>query len=174
MLDYIVDGFKAGCAALGALCGWFFGEPDGFYSSLIAFTIMDYITGLFAAATRRELCSKIGFHGITKKFTIFILVGVANVLDTQLLRHGAALRLAVIFFYMANEGLSIMENAAEIGLPVPAKLKDMLKQIHSQAHEAAAKSTDAPEKNWGLLLAPEKPKDAAQKQTNPDGGHFHF
>ena len=139
MLETIIEEMELLCAGLGMLVGWFFGGFDGFYGALIAFAAIDYLTGLFAAAVRKELSSDVGFHGIAKKLTIFCLVGVANVLDTQLLGQGAALRLAVIFFYLANEGLSIMENAAEIGLPVPGKLKDMLMQIHRRS-----RSQDAP------------------------------
>lgn len=138
MVETLIEEIEFAFAGVGMLFGWFFGGFDGFYGALVAFAVMDYVTGLFAAATRRELSSAVGFHGIAKKITIFILVGVANVLDTQLLGQGAALRLAVIFFYLANEGLSIMENAAEIGLPVPGKLKDLLLQIHRKSREENA------------------------------------
>lgn len=116
-------------AAVGGFVGWFFGGFDGFLYALVIFVVMDYITGLLAAGVRKELNSEVGFKGIAKKVTIFILVGIANVIDTQVIQNGAAIRTAVIFFFLSNEGLSVLENAGVIGLPIPEKLKAMLEQL---------------------------------------------
>ena len=116
-------------AALGGFLGWFFGGFDGFLYALIIFVVMDYFTGILAAGVRRELSSEVGFKGIAKKVCIFVLVGIANIVDTQVIMNGSAIRTAVIFFYLSNEGLSVLENAAVIGLPIPEKLKAMLIQL---------------------------------------------
>ena len=121
-------------AALGGFLGWFFGGFDGFLYALIIFVVTDYFTGILAAGIRKELSSEVGFKGIAKKVCIFLLVGVANVIDTQVLQNGAAIRTAVIFFYLSNEGLSILENSAVIGIPIPEKLKDMLIQLTNEKH----------------------------------------
>ena len=123
---YVIDTSTAG---IGALIGWFIGDFDGFIFALIAFCFMDYITGVLAAGVQRELSSAIGFKGIAKKITIFVLVGIAHVTDKELHGHSAFLRDAVIFFYLANEGLSILENAIIIGIPIPEILKNKLLQI---------------------------------------------
>ena len=114
--------------------GWFFGGFDGFLYALIIFVVTDYFTGILAAGIRKELSSEVGFKGIAKKVCIFLLVGVAKVIDTQVLQNGAAIRTAVIFFYLSNEGLSILENSAVIGIPIPEKLKDMLIQLTNEKH----------------------------------------
>ena len=114
---------------LGGFLGWFFGGFDGFLYALIIFVVMDYFTGILAAGVRRELSSEVGFKGIAKKVCIFVLVGIANIVDTQVIMNGSAIRTAVIFFYLSNEGLSVLENSAVIGLPIPDKLKAMLIQL---------------------------------------------
>lgn len=121
-------------ASFGGLLGWFFGGLDGFMWALIAFVLVDYITGVTAAAVAHELSSEIGAKGIAKKVFEFLLVGIANVLDRQILKQGAAMRTLVIFFYVANEGLSILENCTRIGLPVPAPLKKLLKQLKDKGN----------------------------------------
>lgn len=104
--------------------------------ALLAFVAIDYITGVFCAIIDKNLSSEIGARGIFKKVIIFVLVGVAHILDTQILGssgdNGGALRTAVIFFYLSNEGVSILENAGHIGLPIPEKLKEILKQLHGR------------------------------------------
>ena len=119
----------AAFAGVGGVLGWFLGGLDGFMWALIVFVLVDYLTGVTAAAVKRELSSEIGAKGIAKKVFEFLLVGIANVLDKQILQQGAALRTLVIFFYVANEGLSILENCTKIGLPVPKFLKKLLKQL---------------------------------------------
>ena len=97
--------------------------------STFIFVVMDYFTGILAAGVRCELSSEVGFKGIAKKVCIFVLVGIANIVDTQVIMNGSAIRTAVIFFYLSNEGLSVLENSAVIGLPIPDKLKAMLIQL---------------------------------------------
>ena len=115
--------------AIGGFLGYFLGGMDGFLYALIAFVVIDYITGLMVAAIQKKVSSEVGFKGICKKVLIFILVGVANIVDRQIIGNGSAIRTAVIFFYLSNEGISILENTALIGLPVPQKLKDVLAQL---------------------------------------------
>lgn len=92
-----------------------------------------YITGVMCAAADKELSSEVGFKGIAKKVLIFLLVGIANILDVQVIGSGSVLRTAVIFFYISNEGVSLLENAGHLGLPIPEKLKDILAQLHDRA-----------------------------------------
>ena len=119
-------------AALGGGLGWFFGEMDGFFYALIAFVVIDYLTGVMCAILDKTLSSNVGFRGIFRKVLIFVMVGIGHVIDTQLIGSGDALRTAVIFFYISNEGVSLLENAAHVGLPVPEKLKDVLAQLHDR------------------------------------------
>ena len=119
-------------AAIGGGLGWFFGELDGFFYALIAFVVIDYLTGVMCAILDKTLSSNVGFRGIFRKVLIFVMVGIGHVIDTQLIGNGDALRTAVIFFYISNEGVSLLENAAHVGLPVPEKLKDVLAQLHSR------------------------------------------
>ena len=109
--------------------GWFWGGFDGFMYALMVFIIIDYITGLMLAILERKLSSEVGFRGIFKKVLILTFVGVGHILDQYVLINGNAIRTAVIFFYLSNEGISILENTSKIGLPVPKKLKGVLKQL---------------------------------------------
>lgn len=122
-------------AALGGWLGWLLGGLDGFLYALIIFVIVDYITGIMVAIINRELSSEIGARGIFKKILIFILVGIAHIIDSRLIGEGSVIRTAVIFFYLSNEGISIMENASRIGLPIPQKLKDVLAQLHGKGED---------------------------------------
>ena len=122
-------------AIVSAIAHYYFGEIDGLMQALVSLTICDYITGVIVAGLRRELSSSIGFNGIAKKITIFIVVGLGHVIDRELLGGTALLRDAVLFFYLANEGLSILENAISIGLPVPDVIKDKLLAFHDQSKE---------------------------------------
>lgn len=124
--------------AAGGALGWFFGGLDGFLYALIAFVAADYVTGVLCAIVNKQLSSEVGFKGIFKKVLIFILVGIAHIIDTQLIGQGAVLRTAVIFFYCSNEGVSILENATRLGLPVPAKLKAVLEQLKDKGGKADA------------------------------------
>lgn len=120
-------------AAMGGWLGWFLGGLDGFLYALIIFVIVDYITGIMVAIINKELSSEIGARGIFKKILIFILVGIAHIIDSRLIGEGSVIRTAVIFFYLSNEGISIIENSTRIGLPVPQKLKDVLAQLHGKS-----------------------------------------
>ena len=122
-------------AAVGGWLGYFLGGCDGLVYALILFVAADYITGVMCAAVDKRLSSEIGFKGICKKVLIFVLVGLANILDVQIIGTGSVLRTAVIFFYISNEGVSLLENAAHLGLPVPEKLKNILQQLHNRAEE---------------------------------------
>ena len=122
-------------AAIGGWLGWFLGGWDGLLYALVAFVVVDYITGVMCAVADKELSSEVGFRGIAKKVLIFLLVGVANIIDVQVIGSGSVLRTAVIFFYLSNEGVSLLENAAHLGLPVPEKLKDILRQLHDRAED---------------------------------------
>lgn len=119
-------------ATIGGYIGWFLGGIDGFMYALISFVVVDYVTGLMVAVLERKLSSAVGFRGIFKKVLIFTFVGIANIIDTYLIKNGSAIRTAVIFFYVSNEGISIIENAAKIGLPIPEKLKQILAQLNKE------------------------------------------
>ena len=122
-------------SAVGGWLGYFLGGCDGLVYALILFVAADYVTGVMCAAVDKRLSSEIGFKGICKKVLIFVLVGLANILDVQIIGTGSVLRTAVIFFYISNEGVSLLENAAHLGLPVPEKLKDILQQLHNRIEE---------------------------------------
>lgn len=120
---------------VGGWLGWFLGGCDGLIYALIAFVVIDYITGVMCAVVNKQLSSEVGFRGIFRKVLIFMLVGVANIIDHQLIGDGSVLRTAVIFFYLSNEGISIIENAGNLGLPIPHKLKDILEQLKEKEDE---------------------------------------
>lgn len=120
-------------AAVGGWLGYFLGGCDGLLYALLAFVAIDYITGVMCAIADKTLSSEVGFKGICRKVLIFLLVGIANVLDVQVIGTGSVLRTAVIFFYISNEGVSLLENAAHLGLPVPEKIKIVLEQLHDRA-----------------------------------------
>ena len=128
-------------AIVGGWLGYFLGGMDGLLIALLVFMVLDYITGIMCAIIDKKLSSAVGFKGICKKVFILMLVGVANVVDIHVVGTGSALRGAVICFYLSNEGLSLLENAAHIGLPVPDKLKDVLSQLHGRADKSIDKNT---------------------------------
>ena len=121
--------------AVGGWLGWFLGGCDGLLYALIAFVAIDYITGVMCAINDHSLSSEVGFRGICRKVLIFLLDGSANILDVNVIGTGSVLRTAVIFFYISNEGVSLMENAAHLGLPVPEKIKVVLEQLHDRAED---------------------------------------
>ena len=121
--------------AVGGWLGWFLGGCDGLLYALLAFVVLDYITGIMCAIVDHKLSSEIGFRGIFRKVLIFALVGIGHILDTQVIGSGSVLRTAVIFFYISNEGVSLVENAAHLGLPIPEKLKAVLEQLHDRAEK---------------------------------------
>ena len=120
-------------SAVGGWLGYFLGGCDGLLYALIAFVVIDYITGVMCAIINKQLSSEVGFKGIFRKVLIFLLVGIANIIDVQVIGTGAVLRTAVIFFYISNEGVSLLENAGHLGLPIPEKIKTVLEQLHDRA-----------------------------------------
>lgn len=135
-------GIQIAFSTLGGFIGWFLGGTDGFLYALIAFVVIDYATGVMCAIADRSLSSEIGFKGICRKVLIFTLVGIGNILDTYVLGQAEVLRTAVIFFYLSNEGVSLLENAAHLGLPIPGKLKNVLGQLHDRSNEEDKKHDD--------------------------------
>lgn len=118
---------------IGGWLGYFLGGWDGLLYALIAFVVIDYIIGVMCAISDRTLSSEVGFKGICRKVLIFLLVGIAHILDVNVIGSGGVLRTAVIFFYISNEGVSLLENAAHLGLPVPEKIKVVLEQLHDRS-----------------------------------------
>ena len=131
-MKQIWSGIQLAFTAVGGFLGWFLGGVDGFLYALIAFTVIDYITGVMCAVTDKKLSSSVGFKGICRKVLIFTLVGIGNIVDVYVLGQGGVLRTAIIFFYLSNEGVSILENSAHLGLPIPEKLKEVLEQLHER------------------------------------------
>ena len=121
--------------AVGGWLGWFLGGCDGLLYALIAFVVIDYITGVMCSITDHTLSSEVGFRGICRKVLIFLLVGIANILDVNVIGTGSVLRTAVIFFYISNEGVSLLENAAHLGLPLPEAIKTVLEQLHDRSED---------------------------------------
>ena len=128
----VIDTLQLIFTVIGGFIGWYLGGVDGLVYALVAFVVIDYITGLMLAVIERKVSSKIGFKGIFKKILIFIFVGIGNIVDLHIIKNGSAIRTAVIFFYLSNEGLSIIENATRIGLPVPEKLKAVFTELKKE------------------------------------------
>ena len=122
-------------AAIGGWLGYFLGGCDGLLYALIAFVVIDYLTGIMCAISDHTLSSEVGFRGICRKVLIFLLVGIAHTLDVNIIGSGSVLRTAAVFFYISNEGVSIMENAGHLGLPFPGKLMEVLEQLHDRAEK---------------------------------------
>jgi len=134
-----------GIAWVGGVVGWYFGNMGGVMYALLAFVVVDYITGIIKGIVTKKLSSSVGAKGIAKKVVLFLIVGIAHLADLFLLNDSGALRTAVVFFYISNEGLSILENAAAIGLPIPLKLNVILAKLHDNTNEhltPAPKATD--------------------------------
>ena len=129
MSKEILTTIKIMAGEFGAIIGLFLGDVDGLIIALVLFAVVDYVTGVLAGAIEHKLNSEVGFKGITKKVLLFLIVGIANVLDVYVIGSKAVTRTAVCLFYIANEGLSIIENSARIGLPIPQKLKVILEQL---------------------------------------------
>lgn len=122
-------------AGIGGWLGYFLGGCDGLLYALLAFVVIDYLTGVMCAISDHSLSSEVGFKGICRKVLIFLLVGIANILDVQVIGTGSVLRTAIIFFYISNEGISLLENAGHLGLPIPAKMKEVLEQLHDRSEK---------------------------------------
>ncbi len=131
-IDLVWTKLQIFVTALGGFLGWYLGGSDGLLITLVVFVSIDYITGVMCAISDRTLSSAVGFRGIFRKILIFALVGIGHIVDEQVIGTGGALRSAVICFYLSNEGVSILENAAHLGLPVPDKLKTVLEQLHDR------------------------------------------
>ena len=134
-IDLIWTKVQIAITALGGWLGYFLGGMDGLMIALIVMMTLDYISGVMCAIIDKKLSSAVGFKGICKKVFILMLVGVAHIIDLHVVGTGSALRGAVICFYMSNEGLSLLENAAHIGLPIPDKLRDILIQLHDKERD---------------------------------------
>ena len=132
-IDLVWAKVQTAAAAIGGYLGFFVGGVDGLMTALIIFMVIDYITGVMCAITDHALSSAVGFKGIARKILIFLMVGMANILDVNVIGTGSVLRTAAIFFYLSNEGVSLLENAAHLGLPVPGAIKEVLEQLHERA-----------------------------------------
>lgn len=151
MRDFSIDILWAkvqmAIAAIGGWLGYFLGGMDGLLTALIVFMAIDYVTGLMCAVADKKLSSSIGFKGICKKVLIILLVGVAHIVDLHVVGTGNALRGAVVCFYLSNEGVSLLENAAHLGLPIPEKLKTVLQQLHNRDDNTEDDTDDHKEGN---------------------------
>jgi toxin secretion/phage lysis holin len=175
MLKTIWNWAHTAFTGLGALLGWYLGGLDdgspagSFLYALIAFVAADYITGLLRAVVEKNISSRIGARGIAKKVAIFVVVGIGHLADLYMLEGGSdMLRTAVIFFYLANEGISLLENATAIGLPVPDQLKNILAQLHLPAGQAGGKSAEpTPADPTPIPTQPAPVDPPAQQQADP-------
>ena len=144
MRDYSIDliwaKIQMGISIVGGWIGYFVGGIDGLMTALLVFMILDYATGIMCAIADKQLSSSIGFRGIFKKILIVMLVGVAHIVDLYVVKSGNALRSAVVCFYLSNEGVSLLENASHLGLPVPDKLKSILAQLHNREDQSDGNS----------------------------------
>ena len=138
-IDILWAKVQAAVAAIGGYLGYFVGGVDGLMTALLIFMVLDYITGLMCAIADKKLSSAVGFRGICKKVLILMLVGVAHIVDLHVVGTGDALRSAVVCFYLSNESVSMLENAAHLGLPIPEKLKSVLAQLHGREDETESK-----------------------------------
>ena len=138
-IDIVLAKIQMAVAAIGGWIGYFVGGVDGLMTALLIFMALDYITGLMCAIADKKLSSAVGFRGICKKVLILMLVGVAHIVDLHVVGTGDALRSAVVCFYLSNESVSMLENAAHLGLPIPEKLKSVLAQLHGREDETESK-----------------------------------
>ena len=134
-IDLIWTKIQIAITALGGWLGYFLGGLDGLLIALLVFVALDYVTGVMCAISDHKLSSAVGFRGICRKMLIFMLVGIGHILDVHVVGTGSALRTAVICFYLSNEGISLLENASHLGLPVPDRLKTILEQIHGRSEK---------------------------------------
>lgn len=131
-IQVAIDG---AAGAVGAVLGFMYGEVNGLFWALIAFMALDYVSGVLAAIADKRLSSAVGFKGIAKKLLILVFVAIGHIADTYVLGGTPVAMSAVILFYIANEGISVIENAAVLGLPVPQKIKNVLEQIKKKSGE---------------------------------------
>lgn len=129
----ILKHIQGALVMIGAALGYFIGGFDGFMIVLIVFMVIDYITGVMCAIHDKSVSSKAGFAGICKKILILVMIGMANLLDVYVIQTGSMLRTASLFFYISNEGISVLENMCKLGLRVPTKVRDVLEQLHDKS-----------------------------------------
>ncbi|MBQ7981779.1 MAG: phage holin family protein [Oscillospiraceae bacterium] len=129
------DFFKAVTAFFCTAFGFVFGDMDGMMIALVALIVLDYISGVIAAAIEKKLSSSVGAKGIAKKLFMLLIVAVANIVDINVIGEGHVLRTVTTVFYIANECISLIENAGRIGVPVPKKLIDVLEQLKNDNDE---------------------------------------
>ena len=141
-IDIVWAKIQMAVAAIGGWLGYFLGGMDGLMIALIVFMVLDYITGLMCAVIDKKLSSAVGFRGICKKVLILMLVGVAHIVDLHVVGTGDALRSAAVCFYLSNESVSMLENAAHLGLPIPEKLKSVLAQLHGRIDDIDHKESE--------------------------------
>ena len=144
-IDLIWAKVQMAIAAIGGWLGYFVGGVDGLMTALLVFMVLDYVTGLMCAVVDKKLSSAVGFKGICKKVLILMLVGIAHVIDVHVVGTGNALRSAVVCFYLSNEGVSVLENASHLGLPVPEKLKTVLEQLHNRTETEETEENETEE-----------------------------
>lgn len=146
-IDIVWAKVQMAITVVGGWLGYFLGGIDGLLTALIVFMAIDYVTGLMCAIADKKLSSSVGFKGICKKVLIILLVGVAHIVDLHVVGSGNALRSAVVCFYLSNEGVSLLENAAHLGLPIPEKLKTVLEQLHNRDENTEDNTVDHKEEN---------------------------
>ena len=146
MRDFTIDlvwaKIQMAISVIGGWLGYFVGGVDGLMTALLVFMVIDYLTGVMCAVYDKTLSSEVGFRGICKKMLIVLLVGVAHIVDVDVVGTGDALRSAVVCFYLSNEGVSMIENAAHLGLPIPEKLKAILAQLHNRSDKDVSGDAD--------------------------------
>lgn len=146
MRDFTIDlvwaKIQMAISVIGGWLGYFVGGVDGLMTALLVFMVIDYLTGVMCAVYDKTLSSEVGFRGICKKMLIVLLVGVAHIVDVDVVGTGDALRSAVVCFYLSNEGVSMLENAAHLGLPIPEKLKAILAQLHNRSDKDVSGDAD--------------------------------
>lgn len=145
-MDDIIKIFKITAAAVGAVIGTFLGSVDGLIITLVVIAVCDYVTGVAVAITEKKLSSNIGFKGIARKVLMFAIVGIANLIDMHVLKQGSVIRTAAIFFYISNEGISLLENGSKLGLPIPEKLKAVLIQLKDKDSTQESQKPDTKDK----------------------------
>ena len=120
---------KVCVAAIGTTFTWLFGAWDTALTVLVGFMILDYITGILRAFINKEVSSNVGLIGIARKSLILVVLIVGVLLDRLLNEGTLVFRTLIAYFYIANEGISLIENCVGLGLPVPQKLQDTLIQL---------------------------------------------
>ena len=124
--------FKNIMAGICTILSFLFGDMEGLMVALIALIILDYISGVIAAAVEKRLSSEVGAKGIAKKIFMLLIVALANIVDINVIGDGHVLKTVTVVFYICNECISLIENAGRIGVPVPKKLLDVLEQLRDR------------------------------------------